>query len=112
MELRKSNKIDYIKIPHHCSKSSSEILKLIKNTPGVTCTTVFVANNLPNKELLKKYTKKVRKVYCTNNLEEEDHITDYGTILTRFNIVNTEDINTEVGGNAKEYFYIIRIELG
>lgn len=38
-------------------------------------------------------------------MEEEDQIADYGTILTRFNIVNTEDINTEVDGNAKEYFF-------
>ncbi|WP_277405515.1 hypothetical protein [Lacrimispora xylanisolvens] len=55
--------VDFIKIPHHCSLSSSAILKLIENKPKVACTTVNIMNHLPNKELLNQYKKKLKKYF-------------------------------------------------
>ncbi len=94
--------VDFIKIPHHCSKSSDKLLNLFKNEADIACTTVNTANKLPDCDLLKKYKMKVKKLYCTNDLRECIQSREWGVIQCCFKIDGESIAETRVFGNAEE----------
>jgi ribonuclease BN (tRNA processing enzyme) len=62
------DKINFIKIPHHTSTTSTYLTKLLKNVEltNIACTTVFNNGKLPEKKLLLKYINLSEKVFCTS----------------------------------------------
>lgn len=64
----------YIKIPHHGSSSSSDLIDFFerrKNSifmEGIACSTVFKKAGLPEREILKRYENIVEKVICTGDI--------------------------------------------
>lgn len=78
-----SNKIHFLKIPHHGSLGSQNILNLLKTTyidNSVTTTYCVGKTNLPNREMLKKYKIKSEKLYCTRNINKDENIYNYGIV--------------------------------
>lgn len=103
------DRIDYLKIPHHASSSSSYLIdKFIEadiEAPSVAASTVYRSHNLPDKKVLKKYYTwgKETKIYVTGDVEsaENDHDRS-GVIKTIFDITEKKDIliETALSGNA------------
>lgn len=93
--------IDYIKIPHHGSRRSLNLLKLFENNVEVACTTVKTGSHLPKKETIDLYKKRSKKLYCTNNLNIEEQEVEWGVIETRFRIDGGGIINKEYGNARK-----------
>lgn len=67
-EVDMPEKFNYIKIPHHTSKSSENMLIQFnaEYKAEVACTTVFKSKKIPDKPLLKKYKNYCEKLYCTD----------------------------------------------
>ncbi|WP_142237902.1 hypothetical protein [Bacillus toyonensis] len=59
------DRINYIKIPHHTSLTSSRILELLIEPTEIACTTVY-KDKLPNRDLLTKYIGTINDVFCTS----------------------------------------------
>ena len=60
--------LQYIKIPHHGSSSSSNVLRIIENAPYknmVAVSTINTKNNLPEDSILREYLKKSDEVFVT-----------------------------------------------
>lgn len=95
--------VEYIKIPHHGSKSSNALLKKIQGQPLVACTTVNAKNSLPNKDILNAYKKMVKKIYCTNDLTKEEQLMEWGVHQTVIRIDAGElEEKSALYGHAKE----------
>lgn len=61
-----SNKIDFVKIPHHTSLGSNVLLNKIRdNKIGVSVTTIYRSCNLPNYDLFTEYSNVSDYSYCT-----------------------------------------------
>lgn len=94
--------IDFIKIPHHCSRSSDYLLKMITEEVDVACCTANKANHLPDRCLLREYSKKANRIFCTNHIDVETQNDFYGMIRTSIHILHEELMDTCLYGNAVE----------
>lgn len=94
--------VDYIKIPHHASSSSDKVLNVFSNKAEVACTTVNTANKLPDNNIIDKYKRKAKRIFCTNDLLKEEQSTTYGVVKTTFHIDQRKEITNDLYGNAKE----------
>ncbi len=94
--------VDYLKIPHHGSLSSEKILAKISNQIEVSCTTVFNPPSLPDIEVLNKYKKRSKKLFCTNSIKKKKQQYDYGIIKISIDISSPElSYNYTLEGNAE-----------
>lgn len=104
-----ADRVDYIKIPHHSSYSSSYIIdkfgELGIASPSIATTTVFRMHHLPDPEMLNRYMKWGNniEVYSTGNVEKAEYDTKKaGVIKTTFDILENKDVPVEtfIYGNA------------
>lgn len=102
-------RVDYVKIPHHSSESSSALIDRFNElniaAPAVAVTTVFHVHNLPDKKVLKKYVLwgEDINVYSTGDIEtNETEEENYGIIKTTFDVLEKKEvpIETDLFGNA------------
>lgn len=78
-----SNTIDFLKIPHHGSVGSKNILNLLKTVfVSNSVTTIYNVGNisLPHREILNMYKSKSERVYCTSNINKSENIYNYGIV--------------------------------
>lgn len=103
------DRVDYVKIPHHASKSASFLVDRFNDmgvsAPSVATTTLFRVNKLPDKEVLKKYFLwgKDIEIYSTGNINNPDEDkSGVGIVRTTFDILNKKEIpiETQIDGNA------------
>lgn len=101
--------VDYIKIPHHGSKSASFLVDKLSGldvlAPSIATTTLFRIHRLPRKEILNKYSEwGCDEIYTTGNIEKEEPGDGFGIIRTTFDILEkNEFIETELIGDAAVY---------
>lgn len=74
--------IDYLKIPHHSSKSSIAMFDLLSDVSFIanSVTTVFRKCSLPNEEILRQYENKSDDLYCTSKLDRTQNLEKYGVV--------------------------------
>lgn len=100
-----SGVIDYLKIPHHTSMGSEDLLQSLEKVVifSNSVTTVFRKDGLPDAELLRRYKKKSDKVYCTGKVKQEKGKTkeDWGIVKLTVDIFN-RTMKSEVFSNACE----------
>lgn len=99
--------VDYIKIPHHGSKSAAFLPDKMRGlnllAPGIAAATLFRIHRLPETQVLAKYYNwGCSEIYLTGNMEKEKDTTGYGIIKTTFDILEKGeyDIETELIGDA------------
>lgn len=81
-----SNTIHILKIPHHSSNTSINILNLLKGAfISNSVTTIYGSAKLPSKDMLEKYKRKSEKVFCTSSLDNKNKY-NYGIIEITTNI--------------------------
>lgn len=93
--------IDYIKTPHHTSKSSDKLIENIKDLScEIACTTVYKngTTNLPDNKIIELYKRKARSFYCVGKKEKDDD-ENYGIILVECDILN-KMLYVNLEGNA------------
>ncbi|MBE5812504.1 MAG: hypothetical protein E7314_02470 [Clostridiales bacterium] len=97
------NRIDYLKIPHHSSEYSANLIEILLQDTKIfdSVTTVYRSSNLPAKAVLDKYKVKSDKVYSTGNIERGEGT--YGILHSMVNIKEST-IKEELIGEAIEYF--------
>lgn len=100
-----SGVIDYLKIPHHTSMGSEDLLQSLEKV-GIfsnSVTTVFRKKSLLDVELLGRYKKKSDKVYCTGKVKQEKGKTkeNWGIVKLTVDIFN-RTMKSEVFSNACE----------
>lgn len=98
--------IDYIKIPHHSSNSSSHIFrifdKVFNNVKGsISCTTEYVSGNLPNDDILNTYKNYYKRVYSTGKKNYRDF--EYGIIHTSYDLTRNKFSNKLIGDSYTVY---------
>ena len=98
------NQIHLIKIPHHGSDSSKELLKYINDGCDISCATVYRkgASALPLDEVMKEYARISDQTFCTGKKDVVDEDDLYGVIRITTDILN-ETKNITVEGNADEW---------
>ena len=80
-ELNENYKVNYLKIPHHCSKDSNKLLKKIDTNEHTVCVaTNYQASGLPNVEMLNNYKDITDELYITKNGSNDD----FGIIHTKY----------------------------
>lgn len=100
--------IDYVKIPHHASSSSVDLLTRLRalgvSAPSIASTTVFDSNGLPDPLVLNLYKKwsPENSVYSSGQMDRSKNEYRYGIIHTVFDILQKNDIpiETVLTGNA------------
>lgn len=107
------NQPNYIKIPHHSSKTSDALIGMLKifnySAPQVATSTVFYTKGLPDIEVLDKYKKWEDKteIYVTGSTKDkEENKKRLGIIKTTVDILEKREIpmKTKIDGNAIEYY--------
>lgn len=95
--------IDFVKIPHHCSNTSDQLLNYFDEAT-IACTTSYIRgrSNHPDIDLLKQYTKKCQRVYMTSHKNSAENQNDFGVIHISFDILNHLVI-PDLYGNAIEF---------
>lgn len=103
--------VDYIKIPHHGSKSANflpdKMDSLNIETPNIAVTTLFRRFDLPQTEVIDKYFNwGCEEIYATGNIQNAvcDNL-GYGIIRTTFDILEKREYiaETELIGDAVTY---------
>ena len=80
--------LSYLKTPHHTSKTSDGILKILESTYDgeykipITCTTAYRKHFLPNEKLIEKYRLYTSSFFTTHNDSSPEN---YGIIKAVFN---------------------------
>lgn len=92
---------NYIKLPHHGSDNSSNLVNLLdeENKSELGCTTVFASKNLPRENALRNYSNYIKSLHCTSNI----NINKFGTgiILVRYDIKNIKTKLKHIGTASK-----------
>lgn len=88
--------ISFLKIPHHCSNTSSNLLNIIGINNSVACTTAYRIgrSDLPELDLLDKYKSRFQIV---NNSCANDDKCEYGITHIVYDILNGEISNNNFG---------------
>lgn len=90
----------FIKIPHHTSKSSDELLNISildkKNT--LACTTIYKNHNLPDKDLLDKYKKLCYLVHSTGTSSAK--LQNFGIVEYTFDLYDNYSVEIKCYGHA------------
>lgn len=90
--------VHLLKIPHHGSKSSIQILSALNDSCDIACSTVYRRGNvnLPDSDVMKLYQANADKVYCTGKRCKNDEMDTYGVLKVTTDILeNTYCIVTE-----------------
>lgn len=103
IENEKIGYVDYLKAPHHSSKTSNNLLDIIDTSSenSICATTIFKRYNLPDKEVIEKFKENFGCIICTNEsyFNNSRNISDYG--VARISIdLNTNEYTVGTIGNA------------
>ena len=90
-----------VKIPHHTSKTSDNLLSILVNNDDnmLACTTVYNAHNLPDPLLLDKYKNICSQVHTTGT--KKGNTVNYGMIEYTFDFYDKETVKVECHGHAE-----------
>lgn len=84
--------VNYIKIPHHCSKTSENLLDIVEydGESTILATTVFRKYDLPDLKLLEKYKKQFNCILCTSEpyIEKQKKTDEYGVATISIDLHN------------------------
>ena len=107
IEEKKLKDLDFIKIPHHGSFSSSKLIEKIdksyrKERPATSVSTSFVCgqSRLPEKKILEQYQKYSDRVFLT---ESDPHKDNYGIWKFVYNILEQQLYLPESFGDAAQW---------
>lgn len=80
-DIELPSKIHYVKIPHHGSLGSSQLLDLLgsNDLSDIACTTVYTKSNLPNQSILDGYKLISNNVICTADIVNSGNVGIVGT---------------------------------
>lgn len=103
--------VDYIKIPHHGSSTSSVVIDRFRenniSAPNIATTTVYRSGKLPQKETIIEYKNwGTKNICCTGSFfNSETEQNEYGVIKTNFDILENREykIETMLEKNATEF---------
>lgn len=88
----------FVKIPHHSSTTSINLINYLPQKIDTACTTIFSAHNLPKEAVLQQYYP-IGKVFSTGKNDSKKF--DYGVIEYEYDFSKVElDINVRLHGNA------------
>lgn len=101
----KEQNIHILKIPHHGSTGSCEIMVLFDKC-DVACSTVYRVgnNNLPNAETMELYKKKSENLYCTGHKDCMSEKENFGVVKIVTNVIQ-EEYKIETEGNATKWLF-------
>lgn len=80
--------INFLKIPHHGSKSSTALLEYLRNV-NVSCVTAYKRgkSNNPEIEVIDQYNRVSDKVFSTYDIEEKNNDEDFGIVKITYDIL-------------------------
>lgn len=95
--------LHYVKIPHHGSTGSDELLNMFGevNLTELACTTVYKKSKLPKQAILDKYGGIANAVYCTSEAILEGN-SAVGIIGVQFDIKD-ESYNVKLSDNVASF---------
>ena len=98
--------LNYLKAPHHTSNTSTHLLKKFDEVFGehqidLTCSTVYVQHNLPNKDLVENYKMYAKKFLTTGDISSGNN---YGLVRIKYIEKDLNLIEVYLEGNAAELF--------
>lgn len=91
-------KATFIKIPHHSSKGSANLLDLLPEDKLICCTTTYKSQGLPHEEVLKLYKKRSLYLHSTGT---SDDVNSYGIIEYDFDLFGQHQVDVRLYGNAE-----------
>ncbi|MBE5936059.1 MAG: hypothetical protein E7262_09750 [Lachnospiraceae bacterium] len=78
--------LNYLKLPHHGTDKSKELLKYVTYSEKV-CTTLYKGQDLPKETVLKEYKGICENLYVTNSKEELEK-EKFGIIKLEYDLIN------------------------
>lgn len=80
--------INFLKIPHHGSKSSTSLLEYLRKV-NVSCVTAYKRgkSNNPEIEVIDQYNRVSDKVFSTYDIEEKNNDEDFGIVKITYDIL-------------------------
>lgn len=92
----------WIKIPHHGSKTSKEIVQYFNKNVDSAVTASFLTCQLPNKDVLDQYQNITKQVYITQKAKND--VCDFGMVRYIYSFRNLGvQVNITRYGNAYKY---------
>lgn len=93
-------KCRFVKIPHHSSNTSNQLLNYLPRKIDTACTTIFSTHNLPNTNILNTYCS-IGDVFATGEKSNIKNKYEYGIIEYEYDFSKTEiDIDIHLYKNA------------
>lgn len=98
--IKLPNQPYFLKIPHHGSETSSEMLDVLDSV-NVVCSTVYRKgkNNLPSQNIINSYKKKTNNLYITSSDTNNPNDYGYGVINISIDVLN-DSFQTTLYGDA------------
>lgn len=96
------NNAHIMKIPHHGSDTSTEMIEVCSGGCDVACSTVYRmgSSRLPLDEVMEQYSLTSEFLYCTGSKDKEKEQYEYGMVTVNTNVLDyTYFVETE--GNAE-----------
>ena len=88
----------FVKIPHHSSDTSTNLLSYLPQEIDTACTTIFSAHKLPKKLVLQEYCN-IGKVFSTGSDNNKKY--NYGVVEYEYDFSKEEaEMNVKLHGNA------------
>lgn len=88
----------FVKIPHHSSDTSTNLLSYLPQEIDTACTTIFSARNLPKESVLQGYCS-IGKVFSTGSNNNKKY--NYGVVEYEYDFSKEEaEMNVKLHGNA------------
>jgi beta-lactamase superfamily II metal-dependent hydrolase len=94
-----------LKIPHHTSSSSKNLLQLldISKKSDISCSTVYRSSKLPDTNVIDLYKAYSKRFYCTGYVIDKYDNDDYGCIHINYNILQKK-AEVKLDGNVNKVF--------
>ena len=93
---------NYIKIPHHGSRTASSLSEFLQIEGGVkseiASTSVYKANGLPNVDMIEEYKAKIAKIVGTSDISNQEY--GMGVLKLRYKL-DEASVRCELFGTAK-----------
>ena len=95
-------KCRWIKVPHHASKTSSNVISYFNNSVDSAAVISFLSQHLPNSEVLRKYQGITQQIYVTQ--KEKTDVSDFGMIRYCYTFKDSAvQLKVTRYGNAYKY---------
>lgn len=95
-------KCRWIKVPHHASKTSSNVISYFNNSVDSAAVISFLSQQLPNSEVLRKYQGITQQIYVTQ--KEKTDVSGFGMIRYCYTFKDSAvQLKVTRYGNAYKY---------